>query len=177
MEWLHVTSPGDRLCPVKQLARYKSDAVHSISDKNIGPLPIGYELRGKARAPTAFVTWYKLHLEIRIHIPDLWKPLIWRQATAASIWSNAVSQTVPQASLKHTSSLPEPLVDNSVPIIRRISPVVQFAIDVEISTRKIINQHLRCKTLNINSTSTLHLHQTALKISVEPARIILCLHC
>ena len=54
MEWLHVTSPGDRLCPVKQLVRYKSDTVHSSSDRKIGPLPTGYELRGKARAPIEF---------------------------------------------------------------------------------------------------------------------------
>lgn len=76
MEWLHVTSPGDRLCPVKQLVRYKSDVVHSSSERKIGPLPTGYELRGKARAPIAFIRLLMLLLVIRILVPDLWKPLI-----------------------------------------------------------------------------------------------------
>ena len=46
IEWLHMTSPGAKLCPVKQSTIYDSDPVHSSSERKSGPVPGGYDPRG-----------------------------------------------------------------------------------------------------------------------------------
>ena len=66
-------------------------------------------------------------------IPSLLKPVTWLQAIAASALSKELSQTVPQALFKQSSSLPDLVVLESTPSARRASPVVQFPMDVETS--------------------------------------------
>ena len=59
--------------------------------------------------------------------------MTWLQATAASESSKEVSQTVPQALFKQSSSLPDLVVEVSLAGISRASPVVQLPKGVESS--------------------------------------------